>query len=35
MKVESLSDLDRDQGAVRRYHELIRRPFDRWNHQEP
>lgn len=35
ISVESLSDLDRDQGAVKRFHLLIRRPFERWNHQEP
>lgn len=33
--VESLSDLDRDQAAVRRFHEHIRRPFERWAHQRP
>lgn len=33
--VESLSVLDRDPEAVKRYHELIRKPFDRWNRQEP
>lgn len=35
IQVESLSDLDRDQDAVKRFHELIRRPFERWNKQEP
>ena len=35
IKVESLSDLDRDQEAVKRFHELIRRPYERWAHQEP
>lgn len=35
LEVESLSDLDRDQNAVNRFHELIRRPFARWNKQEP
>lgn len=33
--VESLSDLDRDQAAVKRFHEELRRPFARWAHQEP
>jgi len=35
IKVESLSDLDRDRGAVERYENLIRRPYDRWAHQDP
>jgi len=35
LKVESLGDLDRDQEAVKRYHELIRRPYERWRYQEP
>lgn len=35
MKVESLSDLDRNQDAARRYHELIRKPYARWYSQEP
>jgi hypothetical protein len=35
IKVESLSDLDRDPEAVRRFHELIRKPYDRWYRQEP
>lgn len=35
IKVESLSDLDRDRGAVERYETLVRRPYDRWAHQDP
>lgn len=35
MEVESLSDLDRDQEAVKRFNDRIRRPFERWNKQEP
>lgn len=35
IEVESLSDLDRDQRAVKRYHEHIARPYARWAHQEP
>jgi hypothetical protein len=35
MKVESLSDLDRDPEAVKRYRELVQRPYDRWFRQEP
>jgi hypothetical protein len=34
-KVESLADLDRDPAAVERYLELVRRPYDRWAHQDP
>lgn len=33
--VESMIDLDRDQEAVQRYHNEIRRPFERWRYQEP
>lgn len=35
IKVESLSDLDRDPAAVKRFHEEIRRPYERWYRQEP
>lgn len=35
IKVESLSDLDRDPEAVKRFHENIRRPYERWYRQEP
>lgn len=35
LKVESLGDLDRDAEAVKRYHENIRRPYERWRFQEP
>lgn len=35
IQVESLSDLDRDQNAVKRFHEQIRRPYERWYRQEP
>lgn len=35
IQVESLGDLDRDQAAVKRYHDEIRRPFERWRYQEP
>jgi hypothetical protein len=35
MKVESLSDLDRDPEAAKRFHQLIRRPYDMWYRQEP
>lgn len=34
-KVESLSDLDRNPEAVKRYNEEIARPYDRWYRQEP
>lgn len=32
--VESLSDLDRDPAALKRFNEKIRKPFARWNNQE-
>jgi hypothetical protein len=35
IKVESLSDLDRDPAAVKRFHDEIRRPYERWYRQEP
>lgn len=35
LKVESLSDLDRDPAAAARYQELIRKPFERWAYQHP
>lgn len=35
MGVESIGDLDRDAEAVKRYHNEIRRPYERWLHQEP
>lgn len=35
VKVESLSDLDRDPAAAARYEELIRKPFERWAYQHP
>lgn len=35
IKVESLSDLDRDPAAVKRFDEEIRRPYDRWYRQAP
>lgn len=34
LQVESLSDLDRDPGKAREYHEVIRRPFARWNGED-
>lgn len=33
--VESLSHLDKDTEALKRFHEKIRRPFERWAHQDP
>lgn len=30
MKVDSLSELDTDPAALRRFHELVRRPFEQW-----
>lgn len=35
ISVESLSDLDRNQDAAHRYHELIRKPYDKWYRQDP
>lgn len=35
IRVESLSDLDRDRDAVRRFHDEIRRPYERWAYQKP
>ena len=35
IKVESFSDLDRDSAAVKRFHDEIRRPYERWYKQEP
>jgi hypothetical protein len=35
IEVESLSDLDRDRGAVERYDTMVRRPYDRWRSQDP
>lgn len=35
INVESLSQLDRDQAAARRFEEQIRRPYARWSEQEP
>lgn len=35
IKVESLSDLDRNTDAATRYHDLIRRPYDKWYRQDP
>lgn len=35
IEVESLSDLDRNAEAAKRYHEQIRKPYDRWYRQEP
>jgi hypothetical protein len=35
VSIESLSDLDRDPGAVERYQSLVYRPYARWAHQDP
>lgn len=35
IKVESLSDLDRDAAAAERFRQLIGRPFDTWRYQFP
>lgn len=35
IKVQSLSELDQDQEARKRYDDLVRRPYDRWYRQEP
>lgn len=35
IKVESLSDLDRDPEAVKRYQAEIYRPYERWRYQHP
>lgn len=33
--IESMSDLDRDPAAVKRWREKVQHPFARWNHQDP
>jgi hypothetical protein len=35
LKIESLSDLDRNKSAERAFHEKIRKPYARWNEQTP
>jgi hypothetical protein len=35
VQIESLADLDRDQAAVKRFNDEIRRPYERWKNQEP
>lgn len=35
LKLESLSELDRNADAARRFEEEIRRPYNRWSTQEP
>jgi hypothetical protein len=33
--VESLSELDQSAAAAKRFEELVRKPYARWNKQEP
>lgn len=35
LEVESLSELDRNPKAAERFHRDIRRPFEKWAHQDP
>lgn len=35
LRVESLSDLDRDPAAAERYQAMIRKPYENWRHQHP
>jgi hypothetical protein len=35
IKVESLSDLDRDAEAAKRFQDQVRKPFERWEYQHP
>ncbi|HSV90875.1 MAG TPA: hypothetical protein VLH80_07230 [Nitrospiraceae bacterium] len=35
LHIESLSDLDRDPAAVKRFHEQIRRGYEKWAYQHP
>lgn len=35
IKVESLSDLDRDKAAIERWQSLVYRPYERWRSQDP